>query len=189
MNGLLVAGAIGVGFGWVLERGGMGSARKLVGQFLLTDLTVFRVLFTAVVTAMLGIFWLRRLGWVASDAVFIPETWLLPQLVGGAVFGVGFALCGLCPGTSCVAASSGRVDGLAVVGGMLLGVVTALLAWPAFADFHRSTARGVLTLPDLLGVSDGVVVFGVTVVALGAFALAGRIEGRAGDPPEGTSEP
>ena len=184
-----MAAAIGVGFGWFLERGGMGNARKLMGQFLLTDMTVFRVLFTAVVTAMLGIYWLRRLGWIAADAVFIPETWLLPQLVGGAVFGVGFALCGLCPGTSCVAASSGRVDGLAVVGGMLLGVLTALLAWPAFAGFHGSTARGVLTLPDLLGVSEGVVVFGMTLAALGGFALAGRIEGRAGDPPERTSEP
>ena len=188
MSGLLVAAAIGVGFGWFLERGGMGNARKLVGQFLLTDLTVFRVLFTAVVTAMLGIFWLRRLGWIAVDAVFIPETWLVPQLVGGAVFGMGFALCGLCPGTSCVAASSGRLDGLAVVGGMLLGVTTALLAWPTFSTFHGSTARGVLTLPDLLGVSDGVVVFGVTVAALGGFALAGRIEDRRRGPSERSPE-
>ena len=59
---LAVAFAIGFAFGWLLERAGLGSARKLVGQFYLTDLTVFKVLFSALVTAMLGAFWLDRVG-------------------------------------------------------------------------------------------------------------------------------
>ena len=81
---LAVALVIGIAFGWFLERSGMGSARKLAGQFYLRDLTVFKVMFTAIITAMLGVFWL---GWAAVldlDQVFVPETWILPQLAGGA---------------------------------------------------------------------------------------------------------
>ena len=59
---LLAAPLIGFAFGWFLERGGLGNARKLAGQFYLADLTVFKVLFSALLTAMLGAFWLSRLG-------------------------------------------------------------------------------------------------------------------------------
>src|SRR5439155_21312236 len=40
---LVAALVIGIAFGWCLESAGMGSARKLAGQFYLTDLTVFKV--------------------------------------------------------------------------------------------------------------------------------------------------
>src|SRR6185503_18302804 len=120
---LLIALAIGIAFGFTLERAGLGSAPKLAGQFYLTDFTVFKVLFSAIVTAMLGAFWLGRLGILDLSAVYVPETWLVPQLAGGVVFGAGFVIAGLCPGTSCVAAASGRGDGAAVVGGMFTGVL------------------------------------------------------------------
>src|SRR5688572_1952067 len=116
---------VGVAFGWCLERAGLGNARKLAGQFYLTDLTVLKVMFSAIVTAMLGAFWLARLGVLDLSRVYVPETYLLPQLVGGLVFGVGFAVGGLCPGTSCVAAAAGRGDGLALVLGMFAGVLGA----------------------------------------------------------------
>src|SRR5262249_21177452 len=59
---MMTALLIGIAFGWCLERAGLGDARKLTGQFYLTDLTVFKVMFSAIVTAMLGAFWLARLG-------------------------------------------------------------------------------------------------------------------------------
>ena len=65
-----------------------------------------------IVTAMLGVFWLSYLGWIDPRAISMPETYLRPQIAGGLVFGAGFALAGLCPGTSCVAAASGRGDRL-----------------------------------------------------------------------------
>src|SRR3954469_22472983 len=89
-TGALVAAlAIGAAFGWCLERAGMGSARKLAGQFYLTDLTVFKVMFSAIVTAMLGAFWLGRLCMLDLSRVYVPETFILPQIVGGLVFGAG----------------------------------------------------------------------------------------------------
>jgi hypothetical protein len=173
---LIAAPIIGFAFGWFLERGGLGSARKLSGLFYLTDFTVFRVLFSAVLTAMLGAFWLSRIGLLDLSAVHVPETFLVPQAVGGAVFGLGFLLAGLCPGTSCVAGAAGRIDGVAVIGGLLLGVLSFNIMYPLIEGFVASTALGELTLPELLHMPYGVVVLLVTVIAIGGFVIASRLE-------------
>jgi uncharacterized protein len=173
---LVLALMLGAAFGWFLERGGLGNARKLSGQFYLADFTVFKVMFSAIVTAMLGLFWLGRLGVVDVARVYVPETYLLPQLVGGLVFGAGFVVGGLCPGTSCVAAATGRLDGFALIGGMLGGIWLFGEAFPLVEGFYGSTPRGALTLPALVGLPHGVVVFAVVAIALGAFAAANRLE-------------
>jgi uncharacterized membrane protein YedE/YeeE len=175
-TGLVVALVLGAAFGWFLERGGLGDARKLAGQFYLTDFTVFKVMFSAILTAMLGLFWLGKLGVVDVSRVYVPETYLLPQLVGGLVFGAGFVVGGLCPGTSCVAAATGRLDGFALAAGMLGGVWLFGEAFAMLERFYVSTSRGTLTLPALLGVPHGVVVFALTAIALGAFVGAERFE-------------
>jgi uncharacterized membrane protein YedE/YeeE len=179
MNPFAVAALIGIAFGWTLERAGLGSAPKLAGQFYLTDLTVFKVMFSAIVTAMLGAFWLSRLGILDLSQVYIPETFLLPQLAGGLLFGVGFVVAGLCPGTSCVAAATGRGDGAMVMLGMFAGVLVTGLAFAPLRHFYESTGRGSLTLPDLLRVPYGVVVCGIVAMALIAFQFAERLEKRA----------
>lgn len=177
-SSLAVAFAIGIAFGWFLERSGMGSARKLAGQFYLRDLTVFKVMFTAIITAMLGVFWLGRFGIVDVNGIFVPETWIIPQLVGGLVFGAGFAIAGLCPGTSCVAAATGRLDGIAVVAGMFGGVLVTGLFLPRLTSFYLSTPRGVFTLPDAFNLDQGVIVFAVVAIALIGFKAAEIIEKR-----------
>lgn len=176
--GLLAALVLGLAFGALLERSGLGNARKLAGQFYLTDLTVFKVMFAAVVTAMLGLFWLAVVGIVRMPLVFVPPTYVLPQVVGGLVFGVGFALGGLCPGTSCVSASSGRVDGLVVMLGMALGIVVFNEVYPLVRAFYQSTPLGPVTIPQVLGVRHGLVVVAVVLAALGGFVLAEWIERR-----------
>jgi uncharacterized membrane protein YedE/YeeE len=179
VTSFVVPFAIGLAFGAALERAGLGDARKLTGQFFLRDLTVFKVMFSAIVTAMLGVFWLSYAGWIDPGAIAMPETYLRPQIAGGLIFGAGFALAGLCPGTSCVAAASGRGDGLAVVAGLFTGVLVAGLSFPRFLEFYDSDARGAWTLPSLLHLPPGIVVFAVVVVALGGFAAAEWIERRA----------
>ncbi|HEX6575455.1 MAG TPA: YeeE/YedE thiosulfate transporter family protein [Gemmatimonadaceae bacterium] len=169
---------IGIAFGWFLERSGMGSARKLAGQFYLTDLTVFKVMFTAIMTAMLGVFWLGWLGVLDVSRIYIPETFLIPQLTGGIVFGLGFALAGLCPGTSCVAAATGRMDGLSVVAGMFAGVLGSGIMFPLFERFYEKTPRGAYTIPQLFGSNDGIVVFAVVVLGIAGFRIAERLERR-----------
>ena len=171
-DNLVVAALVGLGFGAALERAGLGSAPKLAGQFTLRDFTVFRVMFTAIVTAMLGAFWLSRLGLMDLARVYVPETWLVPQLAGGAIFGVGFAIAGLCPGTACVAASTGRGDGMATVAGFMAGTVGTGLLLPRAWSLYERTPRGTLLLPAALGASYGAVVLGVVVVALLGFTTA-----------------
>jgi hypothetical protein len=179
-GGLLVAPLIGFFFGWFLERGGLGYAPKLAAQFYLTDLTVFKVMFTALVTAMLGAFWLDRIGFLDLRLVYMPETFAAPQAAGGVLFGAGFLLGGLCPGTSCVAAATGRLDGLGVIVGMLAGVAAFNIAFPIVADFYASTPMGAVTIAELAGVSRGAGVAVVTLAAIAGFAVATRIErGRA----------
>ena len=100
----------------------------------------------------------------------------MPQLVGGLVFGIGFVFSGLCPGTSCVAAASGRGDGLATMAGMLAGMGVCGLLFNQLQPFRASTAYGSLTLPRLLDLPYGVVVALVVGIALIAFRLLGRME-------------
>lgn len=176
---LWLALVIGVAFGWCLERAGLANARKLAGQFNLTDFTVAKVMLTAIVTAALGVFWLGRLGVLDLGRVYVPETWLLPQLVGGAVFGVGFAAAALCPGTACVSAATGRGDGLVAFAGVFVGIAGAGVVFRFIAPVYDATPRGAFTLPQLLHVSYGVVLAALTAAALVAFGFAERREARA----------
>jgi hypothetical protein len=170
---------LGLGFGVCLERAGLGDARKLTAQFRFTDLTVTRVLFTALVTATLGVFWLDRTGVLDVDALFVPPAHGLPQVLGGLVFGAGLALAGLCPGTACVALASGRVDGLVVMAGILGGVLVFHESWFLLEDLYGATPLDSDTVDGLLGLPYGVTVFLVVLLALAAFRLAGSVERRA----------
>jgi hypothetical protein len=91
---LLFALLIGIGFGFFLERAGFGSARKLVAQFYLTDLSVFKVMFTALVTAMVGVIFLNRIGFLDVGELPLIGTYLLPMVVGGLILGSGFVIGG-----------------------------------------------------------------------------------------------
>ena len=169
---LLAALVLGTGFGFALERAGLGSARKLVAQFYGHDLSVLKVLFSALGVAMLGVFWLGRFGLLDVGALYVPPTFVWPQLVGGLLFGAGLIVAGLCPGTACVAAATGRVDGWFVLFGLIIGMAVVGLRLDRFATFYSSSAQGAFTLPELLGLPYGVVVAGVVVLALAAFAAA-----------------
>lgn len=172
---LVAAPLIGFVFGWFLEWGGLGNARKLAGQFYFADLTVFKVLFSALLTAMLGAFWLERIGLLDLGLVYLPETFVLPQALGGVLFGAGFLVAGLCPGTSCVAAAAGRLDGAGVLGGMLLGVAGFNAVFDRIAGFYESTPLGAVTVTDLVGVPRGVGVAAVTAIAVIGFMVIARI--------------
>jgi uncharacterized protein len=167
---------LGIAFGWFLERGGLGSAPKLAGQFYLTDFAVFRVMFSALITALLGAFWLDRLGILDLNAVYLPETFLIPQAIGGLLFGIGFVTTGLCPGTCCVATASGKLDGLCTMSGILVGIVVFNTAYPLIESFCNSTALGVVTFPSLFGFPRGFSVSLVTMAALIGFFLSQRLE-------------
>jgi len=173
---LVVAFAIGIGFGFFLERAGFGSARKLTAQFYLTDLAVFKVMFTAIITAMLGLFYLSWMGFVDLSLVYFGPTYLLPQIVGGLILGVGFVIGGYCPGTSVVAIATGRLDALLFGFGILAGIFVFGEAYPAVHDLVNATALGEITLPQALDLRYGLVVFLVVAMALAGFRGAEAVE-------------
>lgn len=175
---LVLAFAIGIGFGFFLERAGFGSARKLVSQFYLDDMAVFKVMFTAIVTAMLGVTYLSWLGVLDLSLVYLVPTYLVPQMVGGLVLGVGFVVGGYCPGTALAATATGRFDGLLYGLGLYAGTVVFAELYPLLKSFHGMTALGPVTIPQYFNLPYGLVVFAVVLMAIGGFAGAGWVEKR-----------
>ncbi len=172
--------ASGILFGYVLEQAGFGSPCKLTAQFRLTDWSVFKVMFTAIIVAAIGILLLQTENYFGSRGFFVPTTFLWATAIGGALIGAGFAFGGYCPGTSVVGFMSGRIDGLVFMVGMVIGV------WGFAGVFDASWMQDVLTsakftaktLPQLLGVSPWLVVAVMILVAFGGFWLGRMLEKR-----------
>jgi hypothetical protein len=173
---LVVAFLIGIGFGFFLERAGFGSAKKLVSQFYLDDLAVFKVMFTAIVTAMLGVTYLAWTGVLDLSLVYLVPTYWVADVVGGLLLGVGFVVGGYCPGTSIVSTATGRLDGLVFVLGFAAGTLGFALAFPLVKGLYLAGDAGTRTLPQLTGVPYGVLVFAVVLMAIGGFAGATWVE-------------
>jgi len=173
---LVVAFVIGIGFGFFLERAGFGSARKLTAQFYLTDLSVFKVMFSAIVTAMLGTFYLGWLGFLDLSLVYLTPTFIVPQAAGGLILGIGFVVGGYCPGTACVGISTGKLDAIACLAGIFAGIFAFGEAYPLIRTFYNATGMGTITLPQAFSLSYGLVVFAVVLMAVGSFSGATWLE-------------
>ena len=173
---LMVAFVTGIAFGFVLERAGFGNVRKLTAQFYFTDMSVFKVMFTAIVTAMVGLFYLAWMGIVDLSLVYLTPTFIVPQAVGGLLLGVGFVVGGYCPGTSCAAVSTGKIDAVVFLLGVMAGIAVFGEMFPLIEPFYNATPMGQITLPQLLNIPYGIVVFLVILMAVGGFAGATWVE-------------
>ncbi len=187
-TGLVIAFIIGILFGFTLERAGFGSARKLALQFYFRDMTVLKVMFAAIITAMVGLLYLNLANVLDISLVYINPTYLWPQIAGGVIMGVGFVVGGYCPGTSLVASATGKLDGIFYIAGALLGMLIYGETFPLFQDFAASGAMGKMTLSDWLHIRPGVVAFLVILMALGMFWGAEMLEKRFGEDVNESSE-
>ncbi len=160
---------IGVGFGWALEISGFADSPRLAAQFYFKDLTVLKVMFTAIVVAMVLIFGAAGLGLLDYNVIWVNPTYLWPGIVGGLIMGVGFIVGGFCPGTSLVSAATGRLDGIFFTLGGLFGIFAFGETVGLFEDWWNSSYLGRFTLPDWLGLDTGVVVVLVVLMALFMF--------------------
>jgi hypothetical protein len=165
----LTFGAIGFGFGAALEMGGFGDTRKLAGQFYLRDLTVLKVMFTGIIVAAVLVAGASAFGLLDMSRVWVNPTYLWPGIVGGLVMGVGFIIGGFCPGTSVVAASTLKVDGMLFLLGALFGVYLFGETVSSFEPFFLSSSMGRFTLDEWLGVPMSVAVLLVVAMALLMF--------------------
>jgi len=181
----MVSGLVcGVLFGFVLESAGFGSPAKLTGQFRLIDWSVFKVMFTAIVVAAVGLWAMRVVGLMAPDSLFVQPALVMASAVGGALIGAGFAIGGYCPGTSMVGMSSGRLDALVFVVGLFIGTT-------AFAGFYGDAIRSMMaigelidgdTFADVYGIADPIML-GIMAAGLVAVFYAGSWFERRGPGP------
>jgi hypothetical protein len=172
----LVFGAVGLGFGAILELGGFGDTRKLAGQFYLRDMTVLKVMFTGIVVAAVLVAGATGLGLLDMSRVWVNPTYLWPGILGGLIMGVGFILGGFCPGTSVVAASTLKIDGMLFLLGALVGVWLFGETVGSYETFFLSSSMGRFTLPEWLGLPTGPTLVLVVLMALAMFWLGGLAE-------------
>ena len=176
----LLALLLGMGFGYVLENAGFGSGCKLTAQFRLTDWSVFKVMFLAIVFTAVGLYVLEQWHWVDAQRMYVPIPYLGAIAVGGALIGAGFAVGGYCPGTSAVGVMTGRLDALVFFVGLLLGTLV-FAQW--FPQLDALTVSGEFTagdrLPEALGLPEWLVLAVLMAAAWGVFQLGGWFERRA----------
>ncbi len=172
----LLALLLGGGFGFALERAGFGSSRRLAGVFYLADMAVVKVMFSAMVTAALGLSCCVAFGWITLERIFLMPTIYAAQIVGGLLFGVGFAMGAWCPGTAAAGLAAGRIDALVFLLGSVGGSILFNEAFPLLGGLYTGGDRGVRMVYDDLGLSRGAFVLVLTVTAVGVFWLAEWVE-------------
>ncbi len=139
--------AFGLAFGFLLQKGGVGKYNVLVGQLLLQDFTVVKIMMTAVVVGMVGVFTLHHF---AKVNLHLQPTRLGAQIIGGSLFGAGFALIAYCPGTGAAALGQGSWDVLFGIAGLIAGsyLFAELSGWLK-QTVEKWGDKGKVMLPDL----------------------------------------
>lgn len=141
----------GLVFGFLLQKGGVAKYHVLMGVLLLEDFTVIKVMLSAIVVGMVGIFSLYAMGLVK---LHVKPTRYAANVIGGLIFGVGFALLGYCPGTGAAAVGQGNFDAVAGVLGLMSGsYLYAEMSWLLGKTVMKWGDRGKLLLPELVRVS------------------------------------
>jgi uncharacterized membrane protein YedE/YeeE len=164
----------GVLFGFLLQKGRVLRFDKQVGAMLLKDMTIFKFMLSSILVGMVGITLLRDAGIVNATHKAMN---LGAVLLGGALFGGGWAVMGFCPGTSIGAVGEGRWHAVFAIAGMVTGAAlyaelypffkTTVLAWKDY---------GKIGLPETVGISPWVIIpvfWAVTILVFYWFEKKG----------------
>jgi uncharacterized protein len=144
----------GLLFGFLLQKGGVAKFDILIGILLLENFVVVKVMLSAIIVGMVGIYILNRQGLAELQ---IKDAILGANILGGLIFGVGFALIAYCPGTNAAATGQGNLDALVGILGMLVGsYLFALSSKFSSGTISKKGNLGKKTLPQLVGLSPGI---------------------------------
>lgn len=166
----------GICFGFLLQRGGVTRYGIIMGQLLLRDWSVVKIILTAIVTGMLGVHVILALGLATPHrkAGSVGST-----VIGGLIFGVGFGLLGYCPGTATGAVGQGSVD--ALVGGvlgMLIGVAIYAAMYPKLkGGILQKGSFGDRTIPEMLNISPNIAVPAAAAILIVVLVVLERTTG------------
>jgi hypothetical protein len=156
MSELILGLITGIAFGALLQQGRVLRFEKQVGAMLLKDMTIVKFMLSAIIVGTVGINLLVSVGVVVLK---IKATHVGANLIGGLLFGAGWAVMGYCPGTSVGALGEGRWHALWAILGMLFGAAIYAEVYPAMkASVLNWGVFGKVTLPGILGVSPWIVI-------------------------------
>ena len=167
---LVSAIVFGLAFGFLLQKGGVGKYNVLLGQLLLQDFTVAKIMMTAIVVGMVGVFTLHHF---AKVNLHLQPTKIGAQTIGGLIFGAGFALIAYCPGTGAVALGQGSWDVLFGIAGLIAGsyLYAELSGWLK-QTVEKWGDQGKVMLPDLMRIPRGAFVPGFALLLVaGLYAI------------------
>lgn len=167
---LLLGGLTGLVFGFLLQKGKVTRYETIVGQFLLKDFTVLKVMLTAMAVGSVGIYGMLQLGMI--QGLDIKATHAVNNLAGGVIFGIGMAILGYCPGTGVAAIGDGARDAVPGVLGMLVGA-------GIYAETHAWISKtltpigdmGKVTFADITGLTPWIFVAILSAAAIVMWRL------------------
>ncbi len=165
----------GLAFGFILQKGQALKFHKIIDALRLRDFTIWKLMFTAIGVGMIGIYAMNELG---LAKLHIKPTILSANLLGGLIFGAGFALLGFCPGTCVGAAGEGRLDGLySGVVGLLIGAGLYSEVYPYLLPrFLKIGGLGKVSLPQVFGIGVWPTVLVVALTLAAAIWFLDRID-------------
>ncbi|RJQ51334.1 MAG: YeeE/YedE family protein [Nitrospiraceae bacterium] len=167
INGLVA----GIFFGFLLQKARVVRYDKQVGALRLTDMTIVKFMFSAILVGMVGVHILHTLG--IAKPLILPAT-LGANVIGGLIFGIGWGFLGYCPGTSLGALGEGRLDAFWGILGMLAGAALFAEIYPMIADTVLAWGKaGSITLSQVSGIDPWLV---IAVFILGGLALFAWLE-------------
>jgi len=168
---LLIGFIIGIGFGFLLQKGGLTRYDIIIGQLLLEDFTVVKIMVTAIIVGKLGVYSMKQIGL----AELHPKPGSFgTSVIGGLIFGIGFGLLGYCPGTIAGAVGQGSLDALfGGVVGIIIGMTFFAAVYPRLEQSVLSIGDfGERTIPQMLKVNPWFVIIpAVAVLSIVLFML------------------
>lgn len=166
-HGILLQGVLaGLIFGFLLQKGRVARFDVIVGQLLLRDFTIIKIMLSAIVVGSIGVYAMLDTGLIAG--LSIKSVSLEHVMIGGGLFGIGMACLGYCPGTALAAAGAGAKDAWWGILGMLVGSAFFAEAYPLIEQFiPRGDARRT-TLATAMGLPHWVI---ITFLILFFFAM------------------
>lgn len=174
MNEITLGLITGILFGILLQQGRVLRFEKQVGAMLLTDMTILKFMLSAIIVGTIGINLLVSTGVVVLK---VKATHVGANLIGGSLFGAGWAVMGYCPGTSVGALGEGRWHAIWAILGMLVGAAVYAEVYPAMKTTVLTWGSlGKITVPGILGVSPWVLIPVFIIALLLLFILFEKLE-------------
>ena len=175
MANYIITLILGVFFGFSLNKAGLTKYNKIVNVFRFTDMAVLKFMMTALIVSMSGLYALRGLGLVTFPNV--PPTYVVGNLVGGLIFGVGMALSGYCPGTCAAGAGEGKMDYIVpgVLGFLTGAVIFGLTYQQVFPPINAIANYGNAIIPELWNVSAFLFIVMFSLMSVLLFYMIDRV--------------